>query len=249
MITKTLLVSWLPCCYIESFWEGIPLIFLHGWWQSKEAFQKLYSLLEKKSIPFFGIDFPGFWSTPDPSPLWWVQNYADFIVSFLEKKWIEKYILIGHSFGGRIGIVLASRKLSWLHKLILIGSAWILPKISSARKILISGVNLLLWIPGTSSLRPLLRERFSSDDDRNAGSLRAIFRRVIGEDLEPLLGNIICPTLLIWWALDAATPISDWELMQMKIPWSTLRVFDTGTHFVYDEFPEEVLNTVTVFLH
>src|ERR1700712_5671863 len=85
----------------------LRLLFGHGWGQSSTAFLPIAETL-KPFAPSYLVDFPGFGKSPLPPPDWGTAEYADAI-----SEWIgslgsaERYIWIGHSFGGRIGLQLA----------------------------------------------------------------------------------------------------------------------------------------------
>jgi len=36
------------------------LVFLHGWMQDGTSFRDIFTILEKNSIPYVSLDFPGF---------------------------------------------------------------------------------------------------------------------------------------------------------------------------------------------
>ena len=69
----------------------------------------------------------------------------------------------------------------------------------------------------------------------SAPVLKDTMNIILNEDLRPLLPNIKAPTLLIWGALDTATPLSDAKEMEKSIPDAGLVVYPRGTHFAYLE--------------
>lgn len=75
------------------------------------------------------------------------------------------------------------------------------------------------------------------------------FRKIIDEDLELLLPNIQTKTLLIWGEQDTETPLSDAQTMKWKISHSELITYPLGTHFVFQEFPQEVFESIQKFSH
>ena len=83
------------------------LVFLHGWGQNiammeplGKEFSNLYNILY--------IDLPGFGSSSEPAYVWSVSDYASCINKIIKDLRIDNPIIIGHSFGGRIGLIYAS---------------------------------------------------------------------------------------------------------------------------------------------
>ena len=191
--------------------ETAPLHLLwgHGWGQSSAALLPLAESLK----PFASstlIDLPGFGKTPMPNEVWGTADYADQVASWIRSLPKHEFLWIGHSFGGRIGLQLASRHPDLLAGLVLIASAGLPRKRTfvqqtrmAIRRTFFQMVKRLL--PEGPGIE-LLRQRMGSADYRSAGALRAIFTRVINEDLSRSAQAVQCPTLLIYGKDDTETP-------------------------------------------
>src|SRR5258708_5008872 len=97
------------------------LVILHGWKRS----QNEWMLIAKQLTDRFTIvllDLPGFGQTPKPNTAYSIYEYATFVEHFLDKLELKKATILGHSFGGRIGIILAA-KTQRVEKLILVDAA------------------------------------------------------------------------------------------------------------------------------
>ena len=83
------------------------VLFLHGWGMSKDCFDKLVPKLKpnQKSIC---LDFFGFGNSTEPENYFDTYEYAYHIFIFLKKIKVNKIIIVGHSFGGRVAIILSS---------------------------------------------------------------------------------------------------------------------------------------------
>ena len=84
----------------------------HGWQQSAAALRPLAESLKSFGAHYL-IDFPGFGGSPEPDSAWGSEEYAkatlDFI-AFVKTRHPEAKIIWGcHSFGGRVGLQMASR--------------------------------------------------------------------------------------------------------------------------------------------
>jgi pimeloyl-ACP methyl ester carboxylesterase len=67
--------------------------------------------------------------------------------------------------------------------------------------------------------------------------MRETYKRVIEEDLEPLLPLVQASTLLLWGSKDKATPLKDARVMAKKIPNAKLVVLPKAGHFSFLDQP------------
>ena len=81
-------------------------VFLHGWGCSKNYWNKVIAKLNEVSI--LNIDLFGFGESEDPYDYFDTYEYAYQIFLLLKKLGINKIVLVGHSFGGRLSILLSS---------------------------------------------------------------------------------------------------------------------------------------------
>ena len=105
---------------------GYPLIFLHGWGSNLHVFDKVTSQLDE-DYRIYRIDLPGFGES-EITQAYTIEEYAEIIYEFCLKLGVDKPILIGHSFGGRIAIKYAA--LYNVSRLILVGSPGVKEKFS-----------------------------------------------------------------------------------------------------------------------
>lgn len=103
--------------------SGELVVLLHGWGSNIELFENMSELLARK-YHVIAPDMPGFGLSDEPEEPWRVDDYVDFVLKFLEPFAPEKVTFLGHSFGGRVIIKMASRKLPFeIEKVILVDSA------------------------------------------------------------------------------------------------------------------------------
>ena len=93
------------------------VVLLHGWGQNIEMMKPLADGLDNDIVI---IDLPGHGKSEEPKYAWDLYDYVDCLKQILESLKIKKPILIGHSFGGRISLLYASKY--DVKKLILFGS-------------------------------------------------------------------------------------------------------------------------------
>ncbi len=228
----------------EEKGEGELIVLLHGWGSNIKLFANLIDLLSKK-YKVVAMDMPGFGESQEPPSAWCVDDYANFVIEFLKAYNTDKVMLLGHSFGGRVIIKLNSREnLPFeITKVILVDSAGILPPKSNKKSFRTRWYKFCRTILSTGIMQKLapealekLRVKYGSADYVAASPLmRQVLVKTVNEDLEPLLPNIKCPTLLVWGVNDTATPLSDGEKMEKLIPDAGLVKLENAGHYSFLE--------------
>lgn len=233
--------------------KGQPILLLHGWACDLTIFEKVQNELENK-FQVYSIDLPGFGESEAPNEIWGVEEYTQFIETFIQTQFIENPILIGHSFGGRISILYASRNNT--NKIILVDSAGVKPKrklkyylkiysYKGVKKV----VNLVFSKQKANSILETFRKQSGSNDYQNAsGIMRNILVKVVNEDLQHVMPKIKVPTLLIWGENDTATPVSDAKIMEKLINDAGLVVLKNSGHYSFLEKLNEFLIITNNFL-
>ena len=236
--------------------EGQPIVFLHGWGGEMASFGPIPSILADR-FQVVAVDLPGFGKSPLPSQPWGTADYADFVASFLRATEAAPATLVGHSFGGRVSLSLAARYPDLVSKLILVDSAGIVPRRGPGYYLRVSAVKVTrraFSLPGIGAFKePVMRRvyRAVGSSDYNAASdptLRAIFVKVVNEDLRELFPRIQAPTLLIWGDRDQDTPLADGKLMEKLIPDAGLVVFEGAGHFAYLDRVDQFCRVVAHFV-
>lgn len=239
---------------VERAGEGPPVVLLHGWGSSARALAPIIRALTP-SHTVWALDLPGFGLTLQPRETWGIEEYAGFVRHAMARFGIERADFIGHSRGGAMSIVLAAQTPDLVNRLVLVGSAGI----RSPRTLRLrlkgftarSGRRVLGHrLAGRAGERLLaaLYDRLGMSDYRSAGPMRAIFVKLVNEDLSLLLPVIQAPTLLIWGAQDQETPIWMGQQMASQIPQAELVVLERAGHFSFVDEPEQFEQAVTRFL-
>ncbi len=218
---------------------GHDLLLLHGWGAQGSSFAPVQAHLEQQ-FRCYSLDFPGFGQSDPPPEAWGTAEYADFVRQFIRDLQLQHPVLIGHSFGGRIAIRLASAEP--FPKVILVDSAGIRPTRSWDYYLKVSAYKSLKAVltktPGLKEHADGILERFrkqtGSSDYQNASSImRDVLVNVVNEDLRHLLPGITAPTLLIWGERDEATPLADARVIEGLIPDAGLVVLKDAGHYSY----------------
>ena len=128
---KQVTVAGRPAVYGEAG-DGPPALFLHGWGLDHKAYKRALSRLVRAGVHVYAPALPGFGGTaalPAQSETPGLRGYGDWTATFLEAVGIESPALVlGHSFGGAVAVVLAHDHPALVRALVLInsvgGSAW-----------------------------------------------------------------------------------------------------------------------------
>lgn len=223
---------------------------LHGRGVESKSFDSLVTQLPDEVI--VRVDFPGFGGSPVPKLVRWITEYAACIQSLLQKLTLANHdiVLLGHSFGGRVAIELASK--NEYRKLILIGSSGVQQTLPTSTKILHHLVSPLK--KGFARLG--MKERYetiaktwrSADYNATTGIMREIFLKTISYDQTHLLKQISCPTLIIHGDADTETPIEYAYIFHREIPNARLEIMKWIGHFPFQEDPKKVAEYIEKFL-
>lgn len=250
--TKRIEVAGLRTRYLVAG-SGPPVLVLPGWGATIEAVYPIVTGLSPVAT-VYALDLPGFGETdPPPEQPWGVAEYQAFVAAFMDAVGIGPTAIVGHSNGGRIAILMAATDPGRVERLILVDSAGIRPKRTFRyyRRVAMAKVGKhaarLLGRPG-ERLRQALVGRAASADYLAAGEMRPTLVRLVNTDLREHLPAIAVPTLLIWGADDADTPVADGELMERLIPDAGLVVFESAGHYSYLDQPARFATVARHFL-
>lgn len=223
--------------------EGDALLLLHGWGCDRNVWNGIRPILAKH-FRVISVDFAGFGRSDEPQSVWGVEEYTRSIEALVAEIGAQRPILVGHSFGGRVAILFASRNA--VSRVILTDAAGIKPRrpLSYYYKVYSYKAmkRLLPLLVGGNRARQLIEQRrakVGSADYNNASPMmRAILSKCVGEDLCRVMPAIEAPTLLFWGDRDTATPIADAHRMKKLIPDAGLVVAEGCGHFAMTEnFP------------
>jgi len=250
-------IDGLNICYSIIGEGNINVLFLHGWGASKHTFDPVINILSKEpKLKITSLDFPGFGKSDTPKTIIGTLEYEKITLRFIEKLGLKNIILVGHSFGGRIAIRIASSKPELVDKMILVDSAGIKPKrkLSYYTKVWsfkFSKMILKLFYKGDKFDQKMqaLYKKHGSSDYKNANNImRQILVKVVNEDLTSLLSNIKAPTLLIWGELDNDTHLWMAKKMETLIKDAGLVVFKGAGHYSFIDKLSDFCIIITKFI-
>ena len=211
----------------ESFGSSEPWVLaLHGWARRGSDFAPVLAARSVASggsgsgmdtgsdgrdpaVDAIALDLPGFGATPPPPRAWGSAEYAERVGAVLAGM-APRVVLVGHSFGGRVAVHLATQHPERVAGVVLTGVPLFRPSGPRPRPDrayrLVRGF-ARSGLVGDERLERS-RERHGSADYRAAsGVVRDVLVTVLGESYEAVLGEISCPVSLVWGEEDHEVPV------------------------------------------
>lgn len=231
----------------------VSVLALHGWGGSIDSFWPVAQQLAKlERYTVYVLDLPGFGESAGPPEPWGVPEYAEFVLAYLDALGLNRVHLLGHSFGGRISLILGAEHPERVDKMVLADSAGVPNPGNPARDAAVKAAKAVFGLPGLKKLyEPVRRrayEQMGSTDYLDAGALQDTFVKVVAQDLLPYAARVSRPTLLIWGDQDVDTPLWQGRKLEATIPDAGLVVFPGAGHFSYLERLPEYVRVVNYFL-
>lgn len=222
--------------------QGRDVLVLHGWGANINTVLPIVNILKNK-FRVHALDLPGFGKSEEPKKPIDSFKYAEIVKNYMDNMEIKKVVLIGHSFGGKLSIILGSKYPEIVDKIVLVNSAGLIPKRGpkyyikvytfKAAKLLYK--ILFFWLKNEEKMEKFYKKFGSTDYKASSGVMRNILVTVVNENLLPLLNKIEAPTLLIWGDKDTATPLYMGKIMESQIKDSGLVVLEGTGHYSYLE--------------
>jgi len=219
--------------YIYKQGNGPTVVTLHGWGLNKNAFKKVVQCLNDNQS-FLMLDFFGFGNSSMPEEYYDTYEYAYQVFLLIKKLGIKNIMLVGHSFGGRVAIVLSSVFGLNINGMILTSSAG-LNKFSIIKYIKISFYKFKKFLVKINFLNQKFLLNSGSRDYKNLNiTMRKVFVKVVNQNLFFLLKKIhIKFVKLVWDKADKETPYWMCKMFNRHILNSNILTYQTGGHFTY----------------
>jgi pimeloyl-ACP methyl ester carboxylesterase len=244
--------------------QGSPLVFVHGLSGSwPNWLEQLPVLAANHRV--ITLDLPGFGSSPMPEREITISGYARLLDHLLGELGIDAAAVVGNSMGGFIGAELAIAFPQRVERLVLVSAAGIstyddprvsraLPNLRRIERILTASSAWVASKSDTVARRARLREAalrvVTAHPDRLPAALAAEQLRGAGKpgflqalqaileyDFRERLGEIACPTLIVWGECDRLINVRDADVFAGLIPGARKVLFEDTGHMAMLERP------------
>ncbi len=210
---------------------SVDLMILHGWGSNKNLMKQSFSPF-MSGFRHIYIDLPGFGNSTCNVALT-TQDVARIVELFMVNINASKDIVLGHSFGGKVALLLEPKVL------VLVASAGIYVEKSLKVKTKIF-LFKTLKIFGLSKFRSL----FVADDAKELSEeMYQTFKNVVNEDFSEKFQVYKGKALLCWGKDDTATPLSSARKIETLIDDSQLEVY-SGDHYFFMKNAEDIAQKI-----
>lgn len=245
-MVKNMLINNVEINY-ERYNEGgsNPLIFLHGWGQNIEMMLPVAKpFIENHDVII--IDLPGFGKSEEPKYAWNVNDYVEMLHTLIQKLKLKNVSLIGHSYGGKISLLYASKY--DVDKLVLFASPY--KKEIQRESIKLKTLKTLKKVPVLNKLENFAKKHIGSTDYKNASPImREILVNTVNLDITEAAKKVKCPTLLVWGTNDEAVNISEAYELENIMKDAGLVIYEGLTHYAYLEDLGKTISVLKSFLN
>ncbi len=256
--------------YVEQSGHGESLLLLHGFGASTYAFRDVVPLLGE-CFRLTALDLTGFGYTerPERKEAYSAAAQVEVIVQVMDQLGIRRTSVLGHSYGGSIGLLLAQQHPERVDRLVLISPATQFdesPKILKtkvAQKLGYQLVKCQLSRPG--KFRRTLRNAFYQNNKLSKDEAEEYRERLLVEGLRDTyyafvdlsvnhqgigleLEHVRKPILILASRKDEVIDFETIQEAKQALPNATMVVLENVGHSAAEEEPERVAQEVIRFL-
>jgi rifampin ADP-ribosylating transferase len=234
--------------------DGVPVLLLHAWLDSRRYFDQLLATLPDR-IHAFAFDQRGHGDASKPADGYGLRDFAGDVGAFMDAVGLHAAVLAGASSGGYVAQRFA---------------------VDDPRRTL--GLALLGSPRSLCGPRPAFADVVSTlEDPIDAAFVRELNEGMLGRELPAAIISTLCaenlkvparvwrdafegllaaeapldtgaisaPTLIVWGARDTLLPRADQQAMAVQIPDARLVIYDGVGHMPAVEAPERVAADLT----
>jgi pimeloyl-ACP methyl ester carboxylesterase len=237
--------------HVEDNGTGdVPLVFLHYWGGSTRTWRHVIAELAP-SHRTIAIDHRGWGQSDSPATGYGLADLAEDAQGVIDALGLERYILVGHSMGGKVAQLIASRRPKGLAGLVLVAPSPPSPmkvpldvrqamvEAYATRESIIATVAQVL---AANALSPDDLETVVSDSLRGSTPAKTAWPLVVSqEDITQQIDAIGVPTIVVVGELDRVDSVDTIrrEVMPL-IPHAVLHVLPGTGHLSMLESPQRL---------
>jgi len=244
--------------HVEDNGAGdLPIVFLHYWGGSSRTWRHITSEL-KQSHRTIATDHRGWGQSDAPASGYNLTDLAADAQGVIDALGLQRYVLVGHSMGGKVAQLLASRRPSGLAGLVLVApsppSPMQLPL--EARQGMVaayaSRASIITTVTEVLTAKALSADDLETvvqDTLRGATSAKTAWPLVMSqEDITAHVGAIDVPTIVIGGELDRVDSIATLQAEVLpRIPHAVLHHLQGTGHLSMLESPNTLAQIILDF--
>jgi pimeloyl-ACP methyl ester carboxylesterase len=244
--------------YVEERGAGeVSLVFLHYWGGTHRTWNKVVSQLEN-SFRAVTYDMRGWGKSDSAESGYSIAELANDATSLIQQLGLQKYVLVGHSMGGKVAQLLASRHPVGLVGLILVAPAAPIPihlpeqalqqqihAYDNRDTVLQTIAFLSAHAPEPDIVEQIVEDSLSGvPDAKLAWPTSAIL-----EDISSKISQIIVPTLVLAGDQDRLDSIEQHRReIIARIPNARLSIVVDSGHLIPIDQPVELARAIAEFV-
>ena len=223
--------------------QGSPVLMLHG--AGGLTLSKVHEALAK-NYRVMAFEMPGFGRSPANSQSQSVKDLAQTMALAAAQLGVDKYALVGTSFGGRVALWQALQSPQQVDLLVLIAPTAVLPEGYTMPSLAPDQIGQRMFAhPENTPARPPV-------DPVPVAKEMALLQRIKGTsrdtELEGKLGEVQTLTLVVFGTADKVVPPEMGRTYRERMPNCHYVMVYDARHAVAAERPEALTNTITDFL-
>jgi pimeloyl-ACP methyl ester carboxylesterase len=237
--------------------SGRPVVALHGI-EGPEGWLAFHEALAATATVYAPTQ-PGYGATERPDWMETTQHVALFYGWFLQNAGLAPVDLVGFGVGGWIAAELAVMCPASVRRLILVDAAGLRPREGELLDLFVipwrEVVDRCFHDPSSAteyeriySAAPIIDFGGARESGRSM-AMRTCYRPYMFDPaLQPLLGRISAPTLVVWGAEDQLVPVECGRMYEEAIPNASLRLIEDCGHWPHYEKPRVLAEIVREFV-
>ena len=239
--------------------SGLPVIFLHGFTDSRRSFEGLFHQLPN-GLRAIAVSQRGHGASERPVMGYRAHDFASDLAAFMDSLGIGHAVLVGHCLGAQVAQRFAIEHPHRTLGLVLIGAYPTLRHNAPVHELWASAVstltdpidpNFVASFQLSTLARPVSAEWLDMVVKESLQVPAAVWREtcagVLQDDTTDELDQIMADTLILWGERDGLCGRADQEALAAGIRRSRLKVYPGGGHGLHWEEPARVAADIVAF--
>lgn len=236
--------------YFESG-KGKPLLFLPGGLRVSTYLKNIESLAQHYKV--ISLDLPGFGKSSVPREVWGLEDYANYLSHFINSLGITKIPVVGHSYGGGVGLYLAMQN-KHVSRLMVFSPMGVESKhtpLGFYYAVLVTKTINDFRALKTNRMRSIVFNNAISTVTENIFGVKKMIQitnKVLYKHTAPdQLARIRVPVKIAWARYDELFPLQNGFYLQKQIKSSTLEILE-GNHDWLTIHSEEATKKIKAYI-